>query len=250
MSFKKPKDFADIIRELKEFNDNLPDMPCIKCGKIYKGEEKNFICSSCEEKERAIREENERRKKFIEFLIDESNIPRRYKNAKLSPKTEEQRVTINYLKKNFLEGNLEASSNILIIGSIGTGKTYISCAFGLEFMREKVKEVKYITEYQLLELYFQKNYQEFKIFRQSKLLILDELGKRKLAEWQRVQLEELLSYRYNELLPTILISNLTQSQFKEFVGERLSDRLKETNIKTFALNGESLRGSEILEKNL
>ncbi len=113
----------------------------------------------------------------------------------------------------------------------------------MEFIREKVKEVKYITEYQLLELYFQKNYQEYKIFRQSKLLILDELGKRKLAEWQRVQLEELLSFRYNEMLPTIFISNLTQNQFKEFIGERLSDRLKETNIKTFALNGESLRGN-------
>jgi len=242
MSFKKSKDFADIIRELKELNDKLPDTPCIRCGRVYKGKDKNFICSTCREEEREIREEKERREKFIEFLIDESNIPRRYKNAKLSPKNEKQRVIITNLKKNFLEGNLEDSSDILIIGSIGTGKTYISCAFGLEFIREKVKEVKYITEYQLLELYFQKNYQEFKIFRQSKLLILDELGKRKLAEWQRVQLEELLSYRYNELLPTILISNLTQSQFKEFIGERLSDRLKESKIKTFALNGESLRG--------
>ncbi len=45
-------------------------------------------------------------------------------------------------------------------------------------------------------------------------------GKRELAEWQRVQLEELLSYR-----------------FKEFLG----DRLREANIARFAFIGESLR---------
>jgi DNA replication protein DnaC len=236
------KEFLEIIAKIQKQRESLPKTPCIRCGAVYRGKEENFVCSSCQEKEQEIKEERERREKFIKFLIDESNIPRRYKNAKLSPKTDEQRVIIDYLKKNFLEQDLEASSDILIMGSIGTGKTYISCAFGLEFIREKIKEVKYTTEHQLLELYFQKNYQEYKIFRQSKLLILDEIGKRGLAEWQRVQLEEFLSFRYNEVLPTIFITNLTQRQFKEFIGERLSDRLKETNIKTFALNGESLRG--------
>jgi len=71
---------------------------------------------------------------------------------------------------------------------------------------------------------------------------LDELGKRELAEWQRVQLEELLSYRFNEMLPTIYISNLTENRFKEFIGERLTDRLKESNIARFSMVGDSLRG--------
>ena len=235
------REFLEIIAKIQKQRESMPKTPCIRCGEVYRGKEENFICDSCQEKEREIREEKERRERFIEFLIEESNIPKRYKKAKLSPKNKRQEIVIDYLKKNFLEQDLEEASDILIMGSIGTGKTYISCAFGLEFIREKVKEVKYITEYQLLELYFQKNYQEFKIFRQSKLLILDELGKRKLAEWQIVQLEELLSYRYNELLPTIFITNLTQNQFREFIGERLTDRLKENRIKPFALVGDSLR---------
>jgi len=55
------------------------------------------------------------------------------------------------------------------------------------------------------------------LFKNSQILILDELGKRELAEWQRIQLEELLSYRFNEMLATIYISNLTENRFKEFI---------------------------------
>jgi DNA replication protein DnaC len=98
-----------------------------------------------------------------------------------------------------------------------------------------------ITEYELLSLYFEKKYQEFKSFRDSQILILDEMGKRVLTEWQRIQLEELLSSRYNDMLPTIYITNLEEIGFREFLGARLADRLRENRIKRFAFNGGSLR---------
>ena len=90
-----------------------------------------------------------------------------------------------------------------MIGAIGTGKTYLSCAFGIELIEKKQIGVKYITEYALLALYFEENYQRFNTFRDSQILILDEIGKRILADWQRIQLEELLSHRYNEHYPPI-----------------------------------------------
>ena len=96
-----------------------------------------------------------------------------------------------------------------------------------------------------LEFRFEKRYQEFKGFRYSQILILDEIGKRVLADWQRIQLEELLSSRYNDMLPTVYITNLEQSEFRKFLGSRLVDRLRENKIKRFAFDGESLRG-EIL----
>ena len=70
---------------------------------------------------------------------------------------------------------------------------------------------------------------------------MDEIEKRKLIDWQRIQLEELLSHRFNEMLPTIYISNLTDKEFKTFVGDRLADRFKESKIKRFAFSGESFR---------
>ena len=43
------------------------------------------------------------------------------------------------------------------------------------------------------------------------------------------------------MLPTIYITNLEQKGFREFLGDRLADRLKENRIKRFAFDGESLR---------
>jgi len=48
------------------------------------------------------------------------------------------------------------------------------------------------------------------------------------------------------MLPTIYISNLTENRFKEFIGERLTDRLKESNIARFSMVGDSLRGGGYL----
>ena len=129
----------------------------------------------------------------------------------------------------------------MLFGAIGTGKTYISCAFALELIIKSQKSIKYITEYDLLSLFFEKKYKEFRRFRECQILILDEIGKRVLADWQRVQLEELLSHRYNEMLPTVYITNLEQSDFRAFFDSRLADRLRENRLERFAFDGGSLR---------
>jgi len=193
------------------------------------------------EKEEKERERLRERKRKIEYILSICNIPKRYRNAKLEPKTKIQYETAQYLIENFSQQSLEKSSDVLLLGAIGTGKTYLSCAFALELIEKKQIFIKYTTEYELLALYFEKRYQEFRNFRETHILILDEIGKRVLSDWQRVQLEELLSYRYNELLPTIYITNLPQKAFKEFLGERLADRLHENRLKQFAFNGKSLR---------
>jgi DNA replication protein DnaC len=231
-------DFQSVFANI----ENLPKVPCSRCGIVYRGKEKGFVCSTCLEKEKEKAIEAKLREKRAEELLECSNIPRRYKTAIFSPKSDIQNSVANYFVENFTKNPLDQSTDILLFGSVGTGKTYLSCAFAQELIRKRQIGVRYITEYQLLDLYFRKQYQEFASFREAKILIVDEIGKRELAEWQRVQLEELLSHRYNEMLPTIYITNLNQNQFKEFIGERLADRLRETNVKLFAFKGESLRG--------
>jgi DNA replication protein DnaC len=103
---------------------------------------------------------------------------------------------------------------------------------------------KYVTEFQLLETYRRKEYKEFDKYANADLLVIDEVGKDNLAEWEKKQLEELISQRYDNLLPTYFITNLNQKQFKERVGERVVDRLKDNNVQQFTMKGESLRGSK------
>ena len=222
--------------------NSLPKINCSKCGTFYRGEMKNFVCPNCIDEEKQKREEEKRKNYQIQTLLNLSNIPIRYEDAKFEPKTETQQIVSQYFIENFTQKSLKQSTDILLFGSIGTGKTYISCAFAIELINQKQNSIRYITEYDLLSLYFEKRYQEFKGFRYSPILILDEIGKRVLADWQRIQLEELLSSRYNDMLPTVYITNLEQSEFRKFLGSRLVDRLRENRIKRFAFDGESLRG--------
>jgi DNA replication protein DnaC len=195
------------------------------------------------------REEKKRKYYQIQKLLNLSNIPKRYRDAIFRPKTDIQDEVSRYFVENFTPNGLfraeasdSKSTDILLFGAIGTGKTYISCAFALELIKRNQRAIKYITEYDLLSLYFEKKYQEFRRFRECQILILDEIGKRVLADWQRVQLEELLSHRYNEMLPTVYITNLEQNDFKAFLGSRLADRLRENHLERFAFDGGSLRG--------
>jgi DNA replication protein DnaC len=242
MNFKDTREISLELSNIFKNINSLPQVNCRRCGALYRGEEEFFVCTECIEKENQKREKKKRKNHQIQTLLSFSNIPRRYKDAIFRPKTDIQKQVSRYFIENFTQKNLRKSTDILLFGAIGTGKTYISCAFAKEIIKQSQKRVKYITEYDLLSLYFEKKYQEFRSFRECQILILDEIGKRILADWQRVQLEELLSHRYNEMLPTVYITNLEQSDFRAFLGSRLADRLRENHLERFAFDGGSLRG--------
>ena len=240
--FKTPVDGLQDLKNIFATVQSLPKVACKRCGAVYRGKEKGFICSECIEKIREEKRKNDYDNSRKKVLLDKSNIPKRQRIAVLKAQTPIQEKVIKYFIDNFTKRPLEQSTDILLFGTVGTGKTYLSCAFAIELINRRGIEVKYVTEYDLLEAFFRKEYQKFDSFKKTQILILDELGKRELAEWQRVQLEELLSYRFNEMLPTIYISNLTENRFREFIGERLADRLRESNVARFAMVGDSLRG--------
>jgi len=241
MNFKDTREISLELSTIFKKINSLPEVSCKRCGALYRGEENDFICSSCLEKENQEIEAKRKKDYQIQTLLNLSNIPKRYKRAIFRAKTEIQSEVSQYFIENFKFTDFKASTDILLFGAIGTGKTYISCAFALELIKSSQRGVKYITEYDLLSLFFEKKYSEFRSFRDCQILILDEIGKRVLADWQRVQLEELLSHRYNEMLPTVYITNLEQSDFREFLGSRLADRLRENHLERFAFDGKSLR---------
>ena len=56
------------------------------------------------------------------------------------------------------------------------------------------------------------------------LLIIDEVGVQFGSPTEMIILQEIINARYESVLPTILISNLTFEQLKESIGERIVDR--------------------------
>ncbi len=179
----------------------------------------------------------------IQHIRENSNIPKRYIDAKFEPKTQQQEKLCQRLIKEFKDGLNDDTRDFLIYGTIGNGKTYITIGFLNKLIENKIY-CRYITEFELLDLYFTKEFNKFKSFKQTPILIIDELGKRSLIDWQMIQIEELMSYRYNEKLPTIYITNLDTEEFKNFVGSRISSRLRDNKVIPFFMDGEDLRGKE------
>jgi DNA replication protein DnaC len=74
----------------------------------------------------------------------------------------------------------------------------------------------------------------------TRLLFLDDVGAERLTDWGREQLFLLADHRYNQLLPTVVTTNLPPGDLKLTVGDRLADRLGH-GATLVAMTGESRR---------
>lgn len=73
------------------------------------------------------------------------------------------------------------------------------------------------------------------------LLIIDEVGVQFGSPTEMTILQEIINARYESVLPTILISNLTFEQLKESIGERIVDRVTDGGRNRLAFGWESYR---------
>ena len=60
--------------------------------------------------------------------------------------------------------------------------------------------------------------------RRVPLLVLDDLGAEKDTDWTRERLFSLIDYRYAELMPTVITTNVDPRQLDERVASRLTDK--------------------------
>ncbi len=172
-----------------------------------------------------------------------SGVPQRYRNAELMAKTTPQKKLIS---------RLVGGKGLLVCGDIGTGKTHLACAYINELCKIDV-HAKYITEYAFADLFTTRHSKETWTAMTSnreidhcksyRVLVVDEVGKRELTKNQQIELDELISERYNNELRTIFITNMHPKEFKERIGDRAYDRLKEMDTVTVVVSGESLRGT-------
>lgn len=63
-----------------------------------------------------------------------------------------------------------------------------------------------------------------KWFRSPWLLVLDECHDTSGTDWARMELNDLIDYRYGERKPTLLVSNLTVSEMGEVFGPSVISR--------------------------
>lgn len=129
----------------------------------------------------------------------------------------------------------QCESWLLLHGATGTGKTHLAealinhvCMFyvgsgegGLRYYRLN-KLMRAVRDSFKGEGDSEKYMLEKAEGRQ--LLILDEISEKKIGDWERAFLEDLLDYRYEKRLPTVFATNLDPVAFFEMFGDRIESR--------------------------
>lgn len=124
-------------------------------------------------------------------------------------------------------------SGLIFQGTIGSGKTTLAYAmYGL--YKQLASPVIYTTAYDLhtqFKHYLEKEDSRYEEILKAKYLFLDELG----SEPERCQsygtdytpVQNLISYRYDRKLPTVVTTNLADDKILDRYGPRMMDRINE-----------------------
>jgi DNA replication protein DnaC len=120
---------------------------------------------------------------------------------------------------------------LVLIGPNGCGKTHLAAAIANQYLEEGAA-VLFITVIDLLE-HLRATFaptstvvydQLFSRMREAALLVLDDLGAHQSSPWANEKLFQLLNYRYNLCIPTIItMNNSAWSNIEERIRSRMSD---------------------------
>lgn len=121
---------------------------------------------------------------------------------------------------------------LFITGPIGSGKTHLVSAIYNELKKSKVDVVFFVVP-DLLEQgkadMFNENGSRdvFARAKKAKVLILDDLGAHNYTPWIINQLYSLINYRLNNMLTTIITTNLRLDDIDIRLDERIASRILE-----------------------
>lgn len=187
--------------------------------------------------------------------LTEANIPERFRTKTLDSydaQTDGEKKAHRFAKDyaaRFAEMRRTGKSAIFI-GRLGTGKTHLAIGIALRVMGAQNRTAQYTTVMKAIRRVKdswsresrESETQAVDVFAKPDLLILDEVGVQSGTEFERNILFDLLNTRYEKRKPTILISNLEVDEIREFLGERIFDRLREDGGEIIPFTWVSHRG--------
>lgn len=221
-----------------------------------------FGCPQCREIKLAeirVREqqmEQQQREQKYKAAIGNAGIPERFINRTLDSyiaESEKQKRILGYCR-DYAEGFADIANtgrSILFLGSPGTGKTHLSIGIALEIMRNG-KSAVFTTASRLLrsikDTYSKRSEitesQAIAVFTGCDLLIVDEVGVQRGSDYEKDMLFDVINERYENTRPIIILSNLAIADVREYLGDRVCDRMRENGGKAFVMDWESYRGTK------
>lgn len=143
-----------------------------------------------------------------------------------------------------------AGTSMAMIGRCGTGKNHLAVGLAKKIIREHQARVLITDVMQIsraVKSTWRANAERTEAdvlsdFTTPDLLIIDELGAQLGNLSELAILQELINTRYESMLPTIVISNLTLEQLRQGVGDRIVDRVTDGGNNRLVFDWPSYRG--------
>ena len=115
-------------------------------------------------------------------------------------------------------GKYQTGDSLLMIGTYGTGKTHLATAIANALLEDGVPAL-----YDTWAGHLQRLKDEFAngerrhlaLMKKVDVLIIDDLGKDKLTEWNNEVLFEVINYRYEHRKPVVITTNATPRELEE-----------------------------------
>lgn len=230
---------------------------------IYrKGSDQPTGCPACAEIRQREKEAEEQQALMAKLAADRlanklgaALIPARFRDRTFEsyiatePKQVKALAVCREYAENFGE-HFEAGRCLLLLGNVGTGKTHLATAIANHIMRTTTATAVYRTVGGILQHIKgsydrESEYSEadaFAAYTKPSLLIIDEVGATKPTEFELASLFNIINGRYEEQLPTIVISNLPAGELSGALGERCVDRLREGGGIAVGFDWKSARG--------
>ncbi len=120
---------------------------------------------------------------------------------------------------------------LVLAGTNGCGKTHLAAAIANDYVERMRTDAMFVVVPDLLDhlraafspqatTSYDRRFDEIK---RSPLLILDDLGTESATPWAREKLFQLLNFRYNALLPTVITTSADPKQIEPWLRTRMLD---------------------------
>lgn len=238
---------GDFVGSRTSFGTRTWESGCPQCSKERQDAQEAKERAEFEERQRLAKQARlaERRRK--------SGIPPRFDDrtfdafATDTPGRAKAKATMQALVAEIREGN--RARNVIMSGKPGTGKSHLACAVVHELyeaktvrrlvladlirtIRDTWRRDSEMTETEVLKFYGS----------EVDLLLIEEVGTTSGSEDEKARVFAVLNARYENCLPTVIVTNLGMEALVAELGERVIDRLREDGGILLPFDWESMRG--------
>ena len=183
----------------------------------------------------------ERRRARIAVVLDGAGIPERFKDASFDNYVvtlPAQHHALGVARKYVANwpSMLRTGRSLIFSGGTGTGKTHLGCAVAKAATEQHLAVSLFMPVVAMLRhimsTYSRTSDRSEKeaiadLVKSPDLLVIDEIGTSTGSDHEKKLLFEVINERYQNLKPTILISNLTVAELDTYLGQRAMDRYRE-----------------------